>query len=92
MQSSQPRPPSGQRFENGGRAYSLQDFAYLVGKQVSDVNRRSGATVVWVIKDVCVREGYLVARRRRLTGAKASGPWQRPYHVRDVAVKHWLSS
>ena len=35
-------PPSGQWFEEAGRAFSLQDFAYLVGQQASDVNMRLG--------------------------------------------------
>ena len=37
-------PLSGQWFEDEGRTFSLLDFAYLVGKEMSDVNRRTGAT------------------------------------------------
>ena len=37
-------PPSGQWFEDEGRTFSLLDFAYLVGKEMPDVNRRTGAT------------------------------------------------
>ena len=85
-------PPSGQWFEDEGRTFSLQDFAYLVGQQMSDVNRRTGATEVWLVKDVQVLENYLVAQRQRMTGARGSGPWLGPYHVRDIAVNHWLSS
>ena len=69
-------PLTGQWFEDDERIYSLQEFTYLVGRQVSDVNRRLGATEVWVIKDVRVVHDLLVARRQRLTGNWLSGPWR----------------
>ena len=78
MQFSQPALPS--------------IWSMIVGKQVSDVNRWSGATEVWVVKDFCIREDYLAARRQRLTEAKASGSWRGPYHARDMAVNRLPSS
>ena len=85
-------PPTGQWFEEEGRAFSSQEFEYLVGQQMSDVNRRTGTTEVWLVQDVRVVNNYLVARRRRLEKSRTQGPWQGPYHVRDIAVNHWLSS
>ena len=63
-----------QWFEVDDRTYSLQDFNYLVGQQVSDVNRRTGATEVWILKDVRVVEDCLVAHRQRLIRSRLSGP------------------
>ena len=79
-------PPSGQWFEDEGRTFSLLDFAYLVGKEMSDVNRRTGASERWLVKDVWM------ARRMRLTGTRVIGPWLGPYHARAIAVNHWMSS
>ena len=45
-----------------------------------------------MVKDVRVVNNYLVARRQRQMGSRVNGPWLGPYHVRDVAVNHWLSS
>ena len=59
---------------------------------MSDVNRRTGAAEEWVVKDIRVLNNYLVARRQRMLGARGNGPWLGPYHVRDLAVNHWLSS
>ena len=59
---------------------------------MSDMNRRTGATDVWVIKDVRLSRDLLVARRQRLTGSWLSGPWQSSYHVQDLASNQWLSS
>ena len=84
-------PPSGQWFEDERRTFFLLDFAYLVGLEMSDVNRRTGAAEVWVVKDVRVLNNYLVARRQRMLGARGNGPWLGPYHVRDIATNHWLS-
>ena len=85
-------PPSGHWFEDEGRTFSLLDFTYLVGLEMSDVNRRTGATELWVVKNVRVLNNYLVARWQRSLGARGNGPRLRPCHVRDVAVNHWLSS
>ena len=70
----------------------MQDFNYLVGQQLSDVNRRTGATEVWVVKDIRVVSNCLVARRQRVENRRTQGPWLGPFHVRDIAVNHWLSS
>ena len=67
-------PPSGKWFEDDGRTFSLLDFAYLVGQELSDVNRRTGAAELWVVKDVRVLNNYLAARRQRILGARANGP------------------
>ena len=45
-------PHYGQWLEEEGSAFSLHEFAYLVEQQVSDVNRRSGVTEVWVEADI----------------------------------------
>ena len=70
----------------------MQDFNYLVGQQLSDVNRRTGATEVWVVKDIRVVSNCLVARRQRVENRRTHGPWLGPFHVRDIAVNHWLST
>ena len=85
-------PPTGQWFEEEGRDFRLEDFNYLVGLQLSDVNRRTGATEVWVVKDIRVVSNCLVARRQRVENRRTQGPWLGPFHVRDIAVNHWLSS
>ena len=85
-------PPTGEWFEEEGRAFRLEDFNYLVGLQLSDVNRRTGATEVWVVKDIRVVSNCLVARRQRVENRRTHGPWLGPFHVRDIAVNHWLSS
>ena len=72
-------PPSEQWFEVEGRTFSLLDFAYLVGREMSDVNRRTGATELRMLKDVRVLNNYLVARRQRTLGARGNGPWLGPY-------------
>ena len=59
---------------------------------MSDVNRRTGVTEVWLVQDVRVANNNLVASRRRLEKSRTQGPWQGAYHVRDIAVNHWLSS
>ena len=77
-------PPTGQWFEDYERAFSLQDFTYLVGQRMIDVNRRTGATEVLVVEDTRLCHDILVARRQRLS-YRLSGPWQGSYHVRDIA-------
>ena len=67
-------PLSGQWFEDEGMTFSLLDFSYLVGKEMSDVNRHTGATERWLVKGVRVLENYLMARRQRLTSTLGIGP------------------
>ena len=67
--------------EEEGRAFRLEDFNYLVGLQLSDVNRRTGATEVWVVKDIRVVSNCLVARRQRVENRRTHGPWLGPFHV-----------
>ena len=67
-------PHYGQWLEEEGSVFSLHEFAYLVEQQVSDVNRRSGVTEVWVGKDVHVHMNYLVTYCQRLMGSRLIGP------------------
>ena len=67
-------PPTGQWFEDEGRAFSMQDFIYLIGQLMSDVNRRTGATEVWMVKDIRVVSNYLVARRQRVENKRTLRP------------------
>ena len=79
-------------FDDDTKAYFLENFVYLLKQQMSNVNRHSEITEVWVNVGIREVQGFLMARRRRVSAGSHKGPWRWPYHARNVAVDHWLSA